>query len=348
MGVRAIYAPATPMVRQIAVDLPVLMLVGIIFAVCSTTLFWIGVNPFRPSSYLSNLVLYTICWGGFELYPFVRRLFIDRPESPFRFLAQYAPSRLPILIHGLPLVIALVVFMPMFSAMKSAIPLFTQYTWDQTFIYADRVLFGTDPWRILQPVLGHPIITSAISLAYHGWFLLIYAGCTYFAAYVTDEALRRRFFLCFFGTWTICGIAMAIGFASVGPCFTYPLLGIHTFDAQMEYLHRANDRFPILVLQVQARLLAWHQSGQHGLGRGITAMPSMHVALATLFWLAVRHVSKRAGYFFAVFLAVIFIGSVHLAYHYAVDGIVAAGVTIALWQLGRLLGREPAPAAPAV
>ena len=130
---------------------------------------------------------------------------------------------------------------------------------------------------------------------------------------------------------------MAIAFASVGPCFMEPLLGDDTFADQMVYLHEAGERYPVLVLEVQQILLDWHAIGQHGIGRGITAMPSMHVALATIFWLATRRIYRWAGWFFFVFLAVIFVGSIHLAYHYAVDGIVAFVGAILIWIVaGRL------------
>jgi len=75
--------------------------------------------------------------------------------------------------------------------MKAAIPLFNEFGWDAVFIQADRVIFGTDAWKILQPVLGYPIVTSALSIAYHAWILLIYAGGIYFAVY--QRQIGRRY-----------------------------------------------------------------------------------------------------------------------------------------------------------
>jgi hypothetical protein len=162
-----IAAPATPLGRQIMADLPVLLPVTAVFTICCALLTSVGVNPLRPSSYLSNALLYIICWGFIEIYPFLSRLFTERPESPIRFLREYSATRLPSIIRGLPMFVALIVFMPVFSAMKSAIPLFTTFTWDATLTAADRALFGTDAWRVLQPVLGFPIVTAAMALAYH-------------------------------------------------------------------------------------------------------------------------------------------------------------------------------------
>lgn len=126
--------------------------------------------------------------------------------------------------------------------------------------------------------------------------------------------------------------------SSVGPCFVEPLLGNRHYAEQMAYLHQANETFPVMVLAVQQQLLDWQAQDMHGLGRGISAMPSMHVSLAFLFFLAIRQVSRRAGHFFFAFLIVIMVGSVHLGYHYAVDGYVSIITTAIIWWVcGRLV-----------
>ena len=125
---------------------------------------------------------------------------------------------------------------------------------------------------------------------------------------------------------------MATIFASVGPCFLEPIKGDPHFAAQMAYLESANEQVPILTLHVQDLLLEWYRAGDRGLGSGITAMPSMHVAMAMLFWLAVRRVSPVAGKLFGAFFVTIWIASVHLGYHYAVDGLVSVIATYAIWR----------------
>ena len=61
------------------------------------------------------------------------------------------------------------------------------------------------------------------------------------------------------------------------------------------------------------------------------------MALAFLFYLAIRRISKYAGWFFGLFALVIQIASVHLAYHYAVDGYVSI-ILVALiwWVMGKV------------
>lgn len=321
-----------------------------------------GVNGFRPNSYLANLIIYLSALL-FILVPMAAaRLWRHRPDSPLAFLGHlFTTGDLGVrLARGAPMLIALAVFMSAFSAMKSAIPLFNAYAWDDSWIALDRALHGTDPWRLLQPLFGYPLASSALSLFYHLWILLIYAGGVWFCFFADDRDLRARYLIAYFASWTLVGVVMATAMASVGPCFLAPMLGDPRFEEQMAYLRQANTHFPILVLQVQDQLIGWHQAGNEGLGRGISAMPSMHVSLAFLFFLAMRHVSRRAGLFFGAFFMIILIGSVHLAYHYAVDGYVSIAVTWLIWSAAGIVvrrirnawatenGEPPAMAAPAI
>ncbi len=256
-----------------------------------------------------------------------------RPSSPVGFFLK-DPRAHPAYARILPafcMVVAVGTLMPAFSYIKGAIPLLSEYTWDQTFIDWDAAIHGTDPWRLLQPFLGYPEVSAALGHLYHLWFALIYIGPLCFALYVTDKQLRLRFFLGYFLTWTIVGMVGAISLASVGPVFLEPLLGDDHFAEQMAYLHAANAVQTIPVIEVQQMLLDWYAAGDYGLGRGITAMPSMHVALTSLYVFATWKIDKRLWAAFAVFWLLIMLGSVHLAYHYAVDGYVALAMVAVIW-----------------
>jgi hypothetical protein len=188
-------------------------------------------------------------------------------------------------------------------------------------------------------LLGYPIVTSLLSVAYVLWFFLIYSGSIYFCFLSRDAERRARYFISYFATWTVCGVCLAIAFASVGPCFVGPLMGIHTFDAQMAYLNAANEHYPVLILKAESFILNAQIHADHGLGAGISAMPSMHVAMALLFALAIAPVSKLARIGGFAFFATIQVATVHLAAHYAVDGYMAAIATLSLWMLAKPLAR---------
>ncbi len=315
-------------------EVPILVIGAGLMAVCLALLASHGVNPgiggiIANAQIFFMFVVVLICWDA------ARQLYRHRPDSPIAHLkARYTEARFKRTVAaGLPMLGVAIVLLPYFSKMKSAIPLFNDYTWDRAFIEWDRaIFFGNDAWQVLQPVLGYPIVTAFLALLYQLWFLLLYPGIMFFAFARIDSNVRRQFFLTYVLSWTLIGGAMATWLASVGPCFVGPMLGNPTFDDQMAYLNAANQQVPIMVLPVQEMLLEWYGKAENGLGSGITAMPSMHCAIAFLYWIAMRRVSHRLGVFFGVFFAITWISSVHLAYHYAVDGMISLLAVAAIWK----------------
>jgi hypothetical protein len=65
--------------------------------------------------------------------------------------------------------------------------------------------------------------------------------------------------------------------------------------------------------------------------------------MTTLFALTAFHLDRRLGWAMSALAVVIFLGSVHLAWHYAIDGYASAAFVMAAWfGLARL---KPRPAA---
>ena len=142
---------------------PILVGVALVWLTLLALLAWQGVNGLRIASYANNLVLYLSSLLFFVVFLVGRQMIRDKPASPIAYLLDLAtqPGWQHRFARGAPMLLALVVFMPAFSAMKSAIPLFHDYNWDTVWVEADRAIHGTDPWMLLQPVLGWPPLTSA-------------------------------------------------------------------------------------------------------------------------------------------------------------------------------------------
>jgi len=323
-----------PLLAHVAGDVPIHLVAGILFVLCLGLILESGVGRTGVESIPQNARIYFDAAVTMLVVDTVWQLFRHRPTKPVRHLLDRYRQRLadPQALARLPLLVIAIAFMPFFSKLKSMIPLFNDFHWDPVFIAWDRALFrGQDAATALQPILGYPLVTSSLSFLYHAWVLQIYVGVLFFLFYRAARPATRQYFLSFVLIWTVIGFALATAFASVGPCFVGPIFGDTTFDAHMAYLQAADERFPVLTLNVQHQLLEWYREGKGGLGSGITAMPSMHVAMAQLTWLAVRRISRVAGWWFFAFFVIIWIGSVHLGYHYAVDGLISVIATTAIW-----------------
>lgn len=245
------------------------------------------------------------------------------------------------ILNAVPLFIAFLLFMSAFTSVKAMIPKIQPYTWDQVFAEWDRFLhFGVDPWLILQPLFGYPIITTAINIVYNLWFVVMF-GVLYWQLFdLRRPDLRLRFFWAFFLTWIVNGSVLATVFSSAGPCFYDRIVsGANPYAEQMTYLKDIGADYPVWAVKTQDMLWRGYESHETGMGSGISAMPSVHVAMAMLFLLLSFQYGRGAKIFFWAFLGFIFVGSIHLGWHYAIDGYVGAIVTIAIWwgtELARL------------
>lgn len=262
-----------------------------------------------------------------------------KPESPI--IALYQDLRKCLftrekLLHAVPLFIGFMVFMSAFTSLKALIPIIKPFIWDASFsVWDEFIHFGVHPWEILQPLLGYPWITSFLNIVYNLWFPVMFAVLYWQLFDLRDKSLRSRFFWTFFLTWMVNGTVIAMLFPSMGPCFyEHVVSNANPYTEQMSYLRGLlKDGYPIWAVTTQDMLWQSHQSNALVSGAGISAMPSVHVALVVLFALLAREYGRNAQIFFTVFAVLIFLGSVHLAWHYAVDGYVGALVTVVIWWI---------------
>jgi hypothetical protein len=214
-----------------------------------------------------------------------------------------------------------------------AIPSFQPFRWDLTLMEFDRSLhFGHMPWELIHSFLAVPLLTKVIDILYASWFVLLFtvAICMAFSC---DAKLRLQFFISFFSTWTILGTAMATALFSAGPCYYGRIVsGNDPYMPLMDYLDLVHREVsPLYAITAQEYLWDAYTSGIHIPGGGISAMPSLHVAIAVLCALVVWKMNRVFGAFLWGYAVIIIIGSVHLGWHYAVDGYVSILATIAIW-----------------
>jgi hypothetical protein len=237
--------------------------------------------------------------------------------------------------------VALPLFARAFIGWKAAIPSFNPFSWDAEFAAWDAALHGgTHPWEILQPILGRPFVTRLLDSVYLMWHLVL-VGVVVWQAGNPDRAARQQFLLAFVLAWILLGTGLATVFSSAGPCYYTQVTGQpDPYVPLFQYLQSVDAGTPLGNLQAQQWLWNNYQSGVENVS--ISAMPSMHVALPLLYLLASwRKPVLACG--FAVYTLVILVASVHLGWHYAIDGYVSALAVPGVWWLAGLPARASRP-----
>ena len=288
-------------------------------------------------SYAFNLsVAFWVGGCGYAVFRLCWLAFVDRNPSPSReFFASFRrffsnPERLSNGFNG---VVAIMIFTSAFSVLKGAISILEPFSWDPVLAEVDRVLhFGRAPHEWLWWLLDIPTAVFALNFAYNFWFIALIS--TVFTAAITyrDTLLRHQFLMSFMLVWLIGGFFVAIGFSSAGPCYFDRIGSGGTYQPLMDALTQANETYPIWALSTQDMLWDGFTGASSG-SMGISAFPSMHVASAVLFALYATRRSKYAGIVMWSFAAIIMLGSVVLAWHYAIDGYAGALIAVAIWKV---------------
>ncbi len=210
-------------------------------------------------------------------------------------------------------VLLLPVFFVTFAAWKTSIP---PFTWDATLARWDRALHGTDPYRLLP---SSPALTLALDRIYLSWHV-VHMGLVVWQTWSGTAETRARFWLAYVLVWIGLGTGLASLMASAGPVFV-PELGMGPFlrGWTHEYLWSAVA------------------TGTVVLGGGVSAFPSLHIALPVLGACAAWKVSRWLALGFAAYATIILVSSVALGWHYAIDGYASMLLVPAIWWVtGRL------------
>jgi hypothetical protein len=83
-------------------------------------------------------------------------------------------------------------------------------------------------------------------------------------------------------------------------------------------------------------------TGRPTIVAGISAAPSIHVAISVWIWLAARTMAPRLAPFALVYALFMWFGSVQLGWHYVTDGLLGALGMLAIWACVPSLTRSPA------
>lgn len=267
---------------------------------------------------------HTVLWAAMRIYPawivaaviiasvcmFVHlvRLGVARPTLELRRILvddrdKVALSALIVLLSGL----NMITFMWMKPLLNYLVP-FRAGPW---FAQIDWLLFlGHDPWTLLT-WLNFP----SAGLIYHpAWFVMMILALL-IVAWAPASPEKSAMLLSYFVLWSLVGPAIHSLMPAAGPLF-YERLG---YGSRFAGLHQWPE-----TREVSDYLWAIYSSRQFGAGSGISAMPSMHVAMASWTAMAIATFAPRLALPAIIFATVIYLMSIALGWHYAVDGLVGA------------------------
>ena len=136
--------------------------------------------------------------------------------------------------------------------------------------------------------------------------------------------------------WLLLGVVAAVLFSSAGPIFYDRMFGGSEFAPLREALQ---NRGAWIVLAESDRMWSSLASSRPGVVAGISAVPSIHVAISVWIYLAARTMAPRATLCALAYVAFIAIGSVQLGWHYVTDGLAGALGMLIIWRLSGVVLR---------
>lgn len=260
----------------------------------------------------------------------------EKPESPLRHMLTYFHARKPILVV---FACGLVLGWLQLSALtwtKTLQPQIGPMWADPMLADFDHWLIGVDVWRPLYAAFMP--VGIAIDFLYSLWLtiLLLVFGSVMFARSSPAKAVTA---MSFFTINAFVGVLGQFALPSGGPIY-WARLGF-------------GNRFDALPMQPHASAIAdylWRKYTGEAIdfGSGISAFPSMHVALTAWMVLAVHALFPKYRYFAWFYFLTIFVGSMFLGWHYLADGLGGATGAILCWFLARAITTQASQLQPSL
>ncbi len=300
------------------------IVIAMVAALCATALHLITGYPGRPSGMtsLTAALIIVVLTAFIRFLVYIFSLWRSGDDHPItRIRADFVPA----LIGFAPIAIGVAIigaFLYSITFLKSMIPAVIPFWADAPFAAMDRALF-IYPQAIaiaLKPTL------AGLGLFYGLWHAVHLGGILWVLHW--RKGNKARHIVSFMLTWSI-GMALAFAFSSAGPIFT------GEFDPAVA---------PEMTRKAADFLWANYQAKGALIGGGISAFPSMHVAIAA--WFAIVLKDRGLPLIGLAYLIGVFACSVILGWHYVADSVAGIGIALVADRLSQawLRRRQPAVA----
>ena len=279
----------------------------------------------RFINWLNFMAVGLIFWTVVQVHK-LRKAGVERPiaEIKSKFRAHRATT-FAALAGGMLAGIDMLFFMWIKPEVTAVSPFWA----DGVLANIDHAIFGTDPWRLFQ---GIDLTVHAGAYSFL-WAVGVMATVAWLLAQ-KPSLERSTALISYFAIWSVFGTIGQYLLSSAGPIF-YQRAGLGNRFAEL------GNNIPQVTQMVSGYLWNFHSSHTLGVGAGISAMPSLHIATAA--WVVLSFYRQRSkltplALLFALYMWAM---SVALGWHYAIDGIVgAAGAATCYWTCGAWLRRR--------
>ena len=265
------------------------------------------------------------------------RIAQQRMGQPIKIIYRMCRMNRARFSEGAVFVVTLTLMMQVYMLLKVAIPRFVPFYADPILEDLDAMLFGQDPWRITHAFLGAEA-TRILDSFYVVPCVVVTVGMILWVCFSKDRSFSRRGVLSITMCCLVLGVWMALGLSSAGPIYVEHFYGSSRFAGLQEVLPP-----DLAAVRTQAYLL--ENFGTPGFGKGISAAPSMHNALyLLLIWIIHDRFGKGWKLWCAIaFETTVFLASVHLGWHYAMDGLIAAIAVPPIWYFAGYIDKFSLP-----
>lgn len=291
----------------------------------------IAYKPYLDKWITLFLYMFPFCAIMFDSLNVIHRFDTRRKLA---FSRAFSSRRMGHLLAGTVMAMSLYFFQGTFTSIKNSMFLWNgSFHYDEVHAAIDNWLhFGNDPWLLVKPLVANDTLRGITEASYNMVYFTLCFSILYFVMTSPKaDKLRTHYVACFMLSWIIVGNVLAGLFLSAGPAYYGHITGDEgRFAELLAYLQQGVDGRHSAA-DYQQYLWIHHESGTPGLGTGISAFPSVHVALISLNAFFAFEVGRKVGIAMAIYAAYILASSVALGWHYAIDGYVSVIVVAALY-----------------
>ena len=220
---------------------------------------------------------------------------------------------------------------------------FPRMKWDFYFSDLDKTLHGGRyPFEAVVPFVNMLHMGRFLDASYFLWLNVTLFFTVFNLFFDTRIHRRLRYIYVSLLSWILLGSVAATIFSTAGPMFYHRIYQAapDIYGPIAKNLSDLRNGDILFTTVTRALLWKWQTNETKLDPNAISAMPSMHVAIAWLTVLYARSIGNFVTALAALFFGIIFAGSIYFGFHYAIDGYVSvAAVSLLWWLCGKVLDR---------